>query len=167
MSEKQRLLAGPDDGDVTVEGPVGVITKVWGEETAGVLSIVEHPVEPGILVPPHTHADFDEWSYVLEGVVGARIGDEVIEAHPGSYVLKPRGIPHTFWNAGPEPARFIELITPAGFERFFQRVGELARSPEFTFEKVEEIGAEYGTTYFMDWVPELERTYGLKLWGSE
>jgi quercetin dioxygenase-like cupin family protein len=149
-----------------MEGPLGVITKVWGEETGGVLSIVEHPVDPGVLVMPHTHRDFDEWSYVLEGVVGARIGDEVIEAQPGSWVLKPRGIPHTFWNAGPKPARFIELITPAGFERFFERVGKLMASGTFTLDYLDQLGAEYGTAYFSDWVPDLEKTHGLKLLGS-
>ena len=44
-------------------------------------------------------------SYVLSGEIGVRIGDRDYVAGPGSYVFKPRGIPHTFWNAGPPPAR--------------------------------------------------------------
>ena len=68
------------------------------------------------MVPPHTHRDTDEWSYVLEGRIGARIGDQDLSAEPGSWILKPRGVMHTFWNAGPEPARIIELLTPGRFE---------------------------------------------------
>lgn len=54
-----------------------------------------------------------------------RVGDQVIVATPGSYVLKPRGVPHTFWNAGPKPARIIEIISPAGFEKYFEELAEL------------------------------------------
>src|SRR5919108_581525 len=85
------MVVGPSEGRVTVDGPVGVIEKVHGRRTNGVISIVEHPVTPGVLVPPHVHTDFDEWSYVLEGRVGARIGDDEFTAGPGSYILKPRG----------------------------------------------------------------------------
>jgi hypothetical protein len=94
------------------------------------------------------------------------VGDEVLEAPAGSYVLKPRAIPHTFWNAGPEPARIIELITPAGFERFFERLGRMFRERTMTPEALAALGAEYGTTYSMDWVPELEERYGVKLLGT-
>jgi mannose-6-phosphate isomerase-like protein (cupin superfamily) len=59
----------------------------------------------------------DVWLYVLEGEMYARVGDEVVKATPGCWVLKPRRIPHTMWNAGHEPARIIELYTPGGFER--------------------------------------------------
>lgn len=162
----RRFLVGPEEGEVLQEAEVGVVAKIWGHETDGTIAIVEHPVAPGVLVPPHTHDAFDEWSYVLEGSVGARIGEEELTAGPGSYVLKPRGIPHTFWNAGPEPARFIEIITPAGFERFFQDLGALFRSGEMTQERMAEIAAEHGTTYFDDWVPDLEERYGIKLLGT-
>jgi quercetin dioxygenase-like cupin family protein len=169
MADMQKsFLVSPGAGEVLQppEAGVGVVAKIWGEQTNGILSIVEHPVQPGALVPPHTHADLDEWSYVLEGVLGARVGDEVMEAPPGSYVLKPRAIPHTFWNAGPEPARIIELITPAGFERFFERLGRMFREGNMTPDALGALGAEYGTTYSMDWVPELEERYGVKLLGT-
>lgn len=58
----------------------------------------------------------------MEGRFGVRIGDEVFEAGPGAYVYKPRAVPHAFWNATDEPARLIELIWPAGFERFFDEL---------------------------------------------
>jgi len=152
--------------EVLMEGPVGVVAKVWGEQTGGVISIVEHPVQPGVLVPPHTHQDLDEWSYILEGRIGARIGNEEFTAEPGDYVLKPRRIPHTFWNAGPGHARLIEIITPAGFEHFFARLGEQIRSSGFDPAAVAELGAQYGTSYEMEWVPDLEERYGIKLMGT-
>lgn len=167
VQEKQRFVVGPEEGEILQEAAVGVVAKIWGTETNGVISIVEHPVAPGALVPPHTHQSFDEWSYVLEGQVGARIGDTEFTAGPGSYILKPRAIPHTFWNAGPDPARLIELITPAGFERFFERLGEMLRDGSFSPEELERLGEQYGTTYSYEWVPELEERYEIKLLGTE
>lgn len=161
--ERSKYLVGPDDGDVVYDGPIGTTVKVWSEATDGVLSICEMPVAPGYMVPPHTHHDFDEWSYVLEGDVGARIGDDEFTAGPGSWILKPRRIQHTFWNAGPDPARIIELITPAGFEEFFRRTAELVASGELTDERLESMGAEYGTTVSMDWVDDLVERYGLEV----
>jgi len=119
------------------------------------------PIAAGYMVPPHTHRDFDEWSVVLDGRVGARVGDDEFIAVAGSYILKPRGIQHTFWNPGPEPARIIELITPAGFEQFFRRVTELANADELTDDLMESMAAEYGTTVSMDWVDDLADRYGL------
>jgi hypothetical protein len=55
---------------------------------------------------------------VLEGRFGVQLGDEVLEAGPGDLLFKPRGVAHAFWNAGDEPARLLELISPAGFERW-------------------------------------------------
>jgi quercetin dioxygenase-like cupin family protein len=161
----QSMLIRRDGGRVTVAGPFGVVEKVPSHRTNGVISIVEHPVAPGILVPPHVHADVDEWSYVLEGEVGARIGDEEFTAPQGSYVLKPRGILHTFWNAGPAPARLIEIITPGGFERFFETLGELVARGERTPERLAQEAAKYGMSYDMSWVPELEERYGVRVLG--
>ena len=75
-----------------------------------------------LAAPLHRHTREDEYSYVLEGRMGALLGDEVVEAGPGDLVFKPRNQWHTFWNAGDEPCRILEIISPAGFEHFF---GEL------------------------------------------
>src|SRR5215204_5539209 len=96
----ERFMLPSGEGKSVWLGGLGVDFKIYGEQTAGSLSIVEHPIEPGRLVPPHVHADEDEYSYILQGEIGARIGNQEIGATPGSYVFKPRAIPHTFWNAG-------------------------------------------------------------------
>ena len=112
-------------------GGLGVNFLLDGDDTDGRFSLVEHPIAPRALAAPvHTHLDEDEYSYVLEGLVGVEIGDETIVAGPGQLVRKPRGVPHAFWNAGDEPARVLEIISPAGFERFFTEAAVLMESPE-------------------------------------
>src|SRR5207253_6676357 len=64
-------------------------------------------------------------------------GDQIFLADPGDYVLKPRGIPHTFWNPTDKPARLIEIISPAGFEKFFAEAGELFGKGRPDLEKIQ------------------------------
>src|SRR5438309_11664596 len=120
-----RFRIPSSEGKLVSMGGVGVKFKITGEETGHAFSIVEHPLQPRTLVPPHVHHDTDEYFYVVEGQFGARIGDEILLADPGDYVLKPRGIPHTFWNPTDRVARLVEIISPAGFGKFFAEAGEL------------------------------------------
>jgi quercetin dioxygenase-like cupin family protein len=159
------FLVEPHDGQVVMEGPVGVITKIPGTATNRVMSIVEHPVAGRILVPPHVHQDHDEWSYILEGRIGARIGNDEFIAEAGSYILKPRQIPHVFWNPDDSPARILEIITPSGLEEMFAQFGALGAKGELTPQTMGETAARFGSTMFMDWVPELVSRYGLTLMG--
>ncbi len=124
-------------------------------------------VDPRRLVPPHTHADVDEFSYILEGEIGARIGDRIISARQGTYVLKPRGILHTFWNATDRPARLLEILSPAKFEKFFEEMGDVMKHPgPDTPQQLGAAAARHNTTMSMDWVTELKSAYGLKLIGE-
>ena len=138
-------IIGPRDGKFTDLGSVGVRFMIWGAETGGLFSLVEHPIPPRTLAAPyHRHAREDEYSYVLEGRMGALLGDEVVEAGPGDLVFKPRGQWHTFWNAGDEPCRILEIISPAGFERFFQELSDLGGVIEAGPEAVAELSERYG-----------------------
>jgi uncharacterized cupin superfamily protein len=141
-------------------GGMGVVYKISGADTGGAFVIVEHPIEPGRLVLPHVHLHEDEYSYVLEGTVGVRVGDSETFAGPGSYVCKPRGLMHTFWNPGPGPARLLEIISPAGFEAYF---GELADAGDPG--RRQELAKKYDVTYSEDWVAELTTKYNLRLVG--
>jgi mannose-6-phosphate isomerase-like protein (cupin superfamily) len=99
---------------------------VDGDTTDGGFSLVEHPMSPHALAAPlHRHLREDEYSYVVEGHMGALLGDDVVEAGPGDLVFKPRGEWHTFWNADDDPCRILEIIAPAGFERFFAELVDL------------------------------------------
>src|SRR5512144_1702476 len=120
-------VIGPNDGKSGFLGSIGVRWMIDGEEAGGDFSLVEHPLPPRALAAPiHRHSREDEYSYVLEGRMGALLGDDVVEAGPGDLVYKPRGQWHTFWNAGDEPARILEIIAPAGFEQFFAELAPLA-----------------------------------------
>jgi len=124
-------LLGPDEGEVVHLLALGVRFMIAGETTGGAFSLVEHPLPPRALgAPLHTHRREDEYSYVLEGRVGLQLGAEELEAGPGDLVFKPRHVPHTFWNAGDEPARLLELISPAGFEHYFNELAPLLAAPE-------------------------------------
>ena len=158
-----RFLVQPADGRVVMEGPLGVITKIPGTATNRVISIVEHPVAPRLMVPPHVHQDHDEWSYILEGRIGARVGDDEFIATTGSYILQPRQIPHVFWNPDDAPARILEIITPSGLEEMFAQFGELGARGELTPQTMAEIAARYGSTMSMDWAPDLIARYGLTM----
>lgn len=132
-----------------------------GTDTGGAFAVVEHPIEPGRLVMPHVHLHEDEYSYVLEGTIGAKVGDREIVAARGSYVIKPRGLMHTFWNPGPGQARLLEVIAPAGFESYFIELAE-AGDPA----RRSELAAKYGVTYSSDWVAELIARHNLRLLGQ-
>ena len=126
-SQGPRIL-GPNDGKTVDFGSLGVRFMVWSEESGGGFSLVEHPIPPRTLVAPlHRHANEDEYSYVLEGRMGAQLGDEVVHAEKGDLVFKPRDQWHTFWNVGDEPCRILEIISPGGFEHVFE---EMADDPE-------------------------------------
>jgi mannose-6-phosphate isomerase-like protein (cupin superfamily) len=113
-------VLGPEQGRAGFLGSIGVRFMIEGETTGGGFSLVEHPMAAHALAAPlHRHLREDEYSYVREGRMGALLGDDVLDAGPGDLVFKPRGEWHTFWNAGGDPCRILEIIAPAGFERFF------------------------------------------------
>src|SRR5688500_12134456 len=116
----------PGQGKEAFLGTIGVVFKLFGEQTNGLVSIVEHPFPVGACVPPHLHTKEDEYSIVTKGEIGFRSGDREVVLGPGGYITKPRGETHTMWNAGKVPARMIEVISPAGFELFLRDVAELA-----------------------------------------
>jgi mannose-6-phosphate isomerase-like protein (cupin superfamily) len=119
-------VVGPEDGNAGFLGSIGVRFMIDLETTGGRFSLVEHPMSAHALAAPlHRHHREDEYSYVIEGRMGAILGDQVLEAGVGDLVFKPRGERHTFWNAGDEPCRILELISPAGFECFFAELSDL------------------------------------------
>lgn len=166
----ETFLLKAGEGKSVRLGGLGVVFKIAGIETGERLSVVEHPIDPGRLIPPHVHIKEDEYSYILQGKIGARIGDREATAGPGSYIFKPRNIPHTFWNAGQEPARLIEIISPAGFENFFDELAEIYAAAGTGMpdqEKIRELGERYSLSFVMpEWVPELKAKYNLKLLGE-
>src|SRR3954454_23790999 len=86
-------------------------------------ALLEHTLTPRTLGSPlHRHTSEDEYSYVLEGRLGAQLGDEAVEAGPGELGQKPRGQQHASWSAGHEPLRFLEIISPGAFAHYFREL---------------------------------------------
>ena len=164
MSE---AILSPNDGQLVWLGGLGIQFKLDGTNTQGAFSVVEHPLEPGAFAPPHTHSREDEFSYVLERMVGVKLDDQEFLVSRGSYIVKPRGIPHAFWNPGPEPARLLEIIAPAGFERYFMQLAALVnKNVSREDEAIEKLSSEYGLTYHMEQAPALIAKHGLRAPGS-
>jgi len=140
----QPHIVGPQDGKAVDLAVVGVRFMAWVEETGGGFSLVEHPIPPGMLAAPlHRHNREDEYSYVLEGRMGALLGDDVVYGEPGDFIFKPRDQWHTFWNAGEGPCRILEIISPGGFEHYFDELAETMARPDFNPGMVPEIAARY------------------------
>lgn len=141
---------------------VGVVFKIDGEDTGGALSIVEHPFAVGALVPPHVHTLEDEISYVLDGEIGFRSEDQEVVLSPGGYIVKPRGQVHAMWNAGSTPARMIEVISPAGFERFFGELADMTAAGPPELPAIAELAARYELpSAEPDWLPDVIARYNL------
>jgi len=154
-------IVGPQEGKAGHIGGIGVRFMAWAAETGGGFSLVEHPMAPRALAAPlHRHTHEDEYSYVLEGRMGADLGGEVVYAEPGDLVFKPRGQWHAFWNAGDERCRILEVISPGGFERYFEELVDLRARP--TPEAVAELAARYGLELDMASVPVLCERHGLR-----
>jgi mannose-6-phosphate isomerase-like protein (cupin superfamily) len=155
-------IVGPQDGRSGLLGSIGVRFMIDGAESGGGFSLVEHPMPPRKLAAPlHRHSREDEYSFVLEGRMGALLGDDVVEAGPGDLVFKPRDQWHTFWNAGDEPARILEIISPAGFEHYFAEVVDALAAGPPDPATLGPIAARYGLEIDMESVPALCERFGL------
>jgi quercetin dioxygenase-like cupin family protein len=156
-----RLVIGPGAGRPVPA--LGMWHKVGRAQLGSGLVIMEGVITPGQLVLPHTHTREDECAYVLSGVLTYQLGDEVRPAAAGTYVVKPRGIPHAFWNATSEPARVLELHLPATFERFYDELAEifavhLPGSAQWR-QDFDRLNARYGIIQHWDRAAELAERY--------
>ena len=126
-------------------GVVGARFIMAGGPSDGRFSLVEHPIVPrGLAAPVHVHRREDEFSFVLEGRWGFQLGSEVVYADPGDLVYKPRDVWHTFWNATDNPARLLEIISPAGFEQLFVELADLLKTAPDDLEAAAALGVKYG-----------------------
>lgn len=127
------------------------LLKVTGEQTNGAYSLAEVFVSPAGEVPLHTHSREDEAFYVLEGEITFEVGDETIQAGPGSFVFGPKDVPHRYTVNSPT-ARVLMLFAPAGFEHFIRATSvptdsletPPAENVEIDWDQVASAAATYG-----------------------
>ena len=138
---------------------------VGADASAGALSMLEVTIPPRTLIKPHMHSREDEFSLVLAGSIGVRQGDQTTEGIPtGSWLVKPREIPHAMWNVTDEPARILEVVMPGGLERYFEQIAPvlMEHGPEWT-KRYRALAEEFGLTILDEWSDELQAKYGITL----
>ena len=153
-------ILGATEGKSGVLAAIGVRFMIDGDDAESRFSLVEHPMPPRALAAPlHRHSREDEYSFVLEGKMGALLGDELVYAKAGDLVFKPRRQWHTFWNAGDAQCRILEIISPAGFERYFEELVDMTgpRTPV----TIGPLAARYGVEMKFESIPELVAQHGL------
>jgi quercetin dioxygenase-like cupin family protein len=167
MEATEAKVLGPRDGKAGFLGSIGVRFMIDGEEAGERFSLVEHPLSARALAAPlHRHAREDEYSFVLEGRIGCLLGDDVVYGEPGDLIFKPRDQWHTFWNAGDEPARLLEIISPAGFERFFAELVDLGGVAQAAPQTLAELCARYELEMDPGSVPQLVERFDLRFPGE-
>lgn len=137
----------PDGGKRLNILGIPMLIRVRGRDTGGTLSVVESHDVPGGGPPPHIHSREDETFQVLEGAYEFIVGGQSITAPKGTTIFAPRGIPHTYRYLGQTPGRLMCLITPAGFEGFFEAVGALTPEQQQDLPRVMDIAKQFGLEF--------------------
>ena len=160
-------VLGAGEGHIGFLGTIGVRFMIDRADSGGGFSLIEHPMSAKALAAPlHRHQREDEYSFVLEGSVGALLGDEVRIGRPGDLIFKPRNQWHTFWNAGDEPAFILEIISPAGFEHFFHELSDAGGVAGLQPPALRELCGRYGLEMAPESVPDLVQRFGLRFPGE-
>ena len=133
---------------------------VDSRDSGGLVAVVEYVLAPRALAAPvHRHSREDEYSVVLQGQLGVfQEGEEMVAAQ-GDIVFKPRGYWHTFWNAGDEQMRVLEVIAPGGLEGLFRRLAE--PGGEYDAATLPAVAAQYGNEVDFERTLPLVRRHNL------
>ncbi|MBO0867695.1 MAG: cupin domain-containing protein [Micromonosporaceae bacterium] len=136
-----------------------------GASTNGALSVMEVVVQPGGLVAPvHTHSREDETAFVIEGTVGVRLGGEELRVVSGATLFGPRGVPHSFWNAGKVRARILLVITPGNLDTYFHEVAGVAGpGPAADTDAIARHAARFGMAFDLESTADLAARHQVSL----
>ena len=138
------LLHGPGEGEHHDAGAAQILIKADGEHTGGSFYLAESTLAPGFAgPPPHRHRRLHDMFYVLEGTLTLLLGEETVEAGPGSFACVPPGVVHTFRNDSDGPVRLLNFNTPAGFEHYMRDLAEAARSAPLTPDVIGRVASQY------------------------
>jgi len=138
------VMHRPGEGEHHAAGPLEIIIKATGDDTAGSFFLAESIIPPGFAgPPPHRHEKLHDMFYVLAGTLTLRLGDDTVAAAPGTFVCVPPGVVHTFRNATDEPVRLLNFNTPSGWEHYMRDLAEAARSGPLTPEAIGRVASRY------------------------
>jgi mannose-6-phosphate isomerase-like protein (cupin superfamily) len=159
------LYIAPNSGEKGKIGVTDITFKLGKEQTMGNLGSAEMILQPGYLgAPPHLHKGFDEICIVLQGTLHIMVGEEVFEVPAGGWHLRPRGLVHTFWNLGKEPAKFIELYTPAGHEMYMKDLAKLFANNQRPIPgDLQKLAKEHDIEFRFDRLPAILQKYKVQL----
>jgi len=138
------LLVPADGGKAVNILGIPMLIRIHGRDTNGVVSAVESHDVPGGGPPPHIHHREDETFQILEGDYEFTVAGKSFVAKPGTTIFAPRGIPHTYRYLGTTPGRLLCVITPSGFEGFFEEIGAMTPQQQQDIPRVMEIAKKYG-----------------------
>ena len=120
------IILQPGEGKALSAMGVQMTFKAVSEDTGGSFAFFEYTAPPGFGgPPPHIHRRMIEVFYILEGELTLHLGERTVKATPGTFGLVSPGTTHTFSNAGSTPARFLILVSPGGFEEYFEELPEI------------------------------------------
>jgi quercetin dioxygenase-like cupin family protein len=126
---------------------IPMLIRVPGRATGGTLSVVESHDSPGGGPPPHIHHREDETFQILEGEYEFTVAGETLRAGPGATLFAPRGLAHGYRCVSPGGGKLSVVITPAGFERFFEEIGALTPQQQQDLPRVLEIAGKFGLEF--------------------
>jgi quercetin dioxygenase-like cupin family protein len=164
--ENKNIFIAPGEG--THLPVLDIVHKITADRSDGSLTVEEWGLPPGMMIPPHTHAREDECNFVMRGELTCDVGGEIVLASAGSYVLKPRNVPHALCNTGTELVWVMEILTPGGLESYFDEYEKIASklaSGEMDEEEHLRARAELGERYGVSWhderIPESKARFGI------
>lgn len=151
--QRRPEIVSADGGTSLTTGPIRVTVRVSSDHSDR-FTLVDYEAPPGFAAPPvlHHHTREDWAAHVTHGELTFIFADGEAGAPAGSTVLIPAGCDFAWRNDHTEPARFLAIHAPAGFDRFFLDVasGVADRGGEATPEVMREV------------VPALWDTYGIE-----
>ncbi len=137
-------------------GGLGIRFMISSDDSGGGFVLIEHVLKPRALAAPlHRHTKEDEYSFILSGRVGAKLGEQVVHGDPGDLIFKPRGQWHTFWNDTDEEARLLEIISPGDFDHYFEDMIAIAGGGRVPPEKAAPIRERHGLDVDVSSLPQL------------
>lgn len=120
QTSAQPIVLLPGEGQQVPFGPNMITYKVIGKDTGGAFSLIEYSVAPHFAAPPAYFHTNELWAaYILEGSLEFQFGERTVVAPAGTFVLSPPHIASTWSNPNDQPAKWLILFAPPGFEQMY------------------------------------------------